>query len=204
MCFNISGKNLTTLKGIDFPDGITELDCSENSLRSLKYCPNSLEYLHCSNNLLTSLQYSPNSVTYLDCSNNSLTSLQYCLNSVTYLDCHKNSLTSLQYCPNSVTNLYCYNNSLISLEYCPNSVTCLISDNNPLSSEYRNKTLQEIHEINTLKSYKLGIHKLNSMIFSIKIQRTWKKYWYDELDDNGINRYCKFALDQARQDGTVM
>ena len=73
-----------------------------------------------------------------------------------------------------------------------------------MSPEYRNKTLQEIHDINTLKSYRLGTHKLNSMISCVKIQRTCKKYWYDELDDNGINRYCKFALNQARRDGTVM
>ena len=94
MKFDISGKNLTTLEGINFPDGITELDCSNNSL------------------------------------------------------------TSLQYCPNSVIHLIC--------------------NNNPLSSEYLYKTIYEIHKINTLKSYKLGIHKLNSMISSVKIQRTWK------------------------------
>ena len=100
------------------------------------------------------------------------------------LDCSNNSLTSLQYCPNSVARFYCYHN--------------------PLSPEYLNKTIRETHKINTVKSYKLGIHKLNSMIFSVKIQRTWKKYWYNQLDENGINRYCKFALDQAQQHGIVI
>ena len=42
------------------------------------------------------------------------------------------------------------------------------------------------------------------MISSVKIQRTWKKYWYDDLDKNGINRYCKFALDQAHRDNIVI
>ena len=182
MMFDISFQNLTTLKGINFPEGITELDCSNNSLTSLQYCPSSVRTLNCTSNSLTSLKYCPNSVTHL-----------YCIN---------NSLTSLQYCPNSMIDLYCSDNLLTSLEYCPNSVLYIESYNNPLSSEYF-KTIKQIHKINTFKSYRLGIHKLNSMISSVKIQRLWKKYWYDELDINGINRYCKFALNQAQHDGIL-
>ena len=224
MRFDISGKNLRTLQGIEFPEGITKLNCSNNSLRSLQYCPKSVTQLNCSYNKLTSLEYCPKSVTLLNCRDNTLTSLQYCPSPVTYLHCSHNSLTSLEYCPNFVTQLYCDNNSLTSLQSCPNSVRrldcsnnsltslqdCpnsviyLFSDNNPLSPEYFNKSIEEIHKINTLKSYTLGIHKLNSMIFSVRIQRSWKKYWYDELDDNGINRYCKFALDQAQHDGILI
>ena len=183
MMFDISFQNLTTLKGINFPEGITELDCSNNSLTSLQYCPSSVRTLNCTSNSLTSLQYCPNSVIYLYCANNSLTSLQYCPKSVISLDCHNNSLTSLQYCPISVKYLYSFYN--------------------PLSSEYMIYHTEEIHKINTVKSYKLGIDRLNLMISSVKIQRGWKKYWYDELDDNGINRYCKFALNQSQCDGIL-
>ena len=204
MKFDISGKNLTTLEGINFPDGITGLNCSRNSLTSLQYCPNSVTYLYCYDNLLTNLEYCPNSLTRLCCPNNSIISLEYCPDSVTYLNCSNNSLTSLEYCPNSVTELYCSNNSLTSLEYCPSSVTYLYYDNNPLSPEYLNKTIQQVHKINTVKSYKLGIFKLNSVMSCVKIQRLWKKYWYDELDINGINRYCKFALNQGQRDSIVI
>ena len=52
MRFNISNKNLTTLEGIEFPDGITELNCSYNSLTSLQYCPKSVTHLYCYNNMI--------------------------------------------------------------------------------------------------------------------------------------------------------
>ena len=119
--------------------------------------------------------------------------------------CGKNltTLEGIEF-PDGITELNCSQNSLTSLEHCPNSVTSLYCGNNSLSKEYINKGIEEIHKINTLKSYKLGILKLNTMIFSVTIQRTWKRYWYDELDDNGINRYCKFALDQAQRDNIVI
>ena len=224
MYFDISWKNLTSLIGIDFPDGITELNCSHNSLTSLEGCPNSVTYLDCSNNSLTSLKNCPNSVTELDCSHNSLTSLKNCPNSVTYLDCSDNSLTSLEDCPNSVINLDCSHNSLTSLEICPNKVTTLDCDNNSLTSlqycpnsvkhicyvhnpmceEYSDKEVKDIHKINTIKLYKRGIEQVNTVISATKIQRLWKRYWYNTLDDNGINRYCKFALNQACCDGIVI
>ena len=178
--------------------------CSNNSLTNLEHCPNSLIYLNCKNNSLTSLQYCPNSVTELYCYGNSLTSLEYCPNSITELYCYGNSLTSLEYCPNSLKYLNCLDNLLTNLEHCPNSVTNLYCYNNPLSLEYLNKSTQEIHKINTFKSYKLGIYKIHTIISAVKIQRLWKKYWYDELDEHGINRYCKFALNQARRDNIVI
>ena len=50
MRFDIRGKKLTTLKGIDFPDGISELYCIHNSLTNLEYCPSSVTVLYCNNN----------------------------------------------------------------------------------------------------------------------------------------------------------
>ena len=89
MKFDISNQNLTTLEGIEFPIGITELNCSLNKLTSLQYYPSSVQILHCSYNQLTSLQYCPPNLEVLYCWNNRLTSLLDCppnIQSVYYYD----------------------------------------------------------------------------------------------------------------------
>lgn len=203
MKFSVRGQNLKTLVGIDFPDGITDFDCSHNQLTNLQGCPNSATKLYCSNNLLTSLYGCSNSVTQLLCFNNSLTSLQGCPNSVTELDCFDNSLTSLHGCSNSVTSLECGGNQLTSLRDCPQSVTGLDCNPNPLREEYKNKTLEQIHQMNKIKAYKRGIKQLNRLLATIKIQKNWKRYWYDKVDKQGINRFCKYALQCDINNGLV-
>ena len=49
MKLDLSNHGLTTLQGIDFPYEITELDCSNNQLTSLQYCPEWIKKLDCSN-----------------------------------------------------------------------------------------------------------------------------------------------------------
>src|SRR5438477_219544 len=89
----------------------------------------------------------PPSVTTLYCYRNQLITLEGCPPSVTELHCHRNQLKTLEGCPPSVTELHCHRNQLKTLEGCPLSITELYCDDNPLTDQYQNKTLDEIHNI---------------------------------------------------------
>ena len=174
MKFDISGRGLTTLKDVDFPENLTTLDCGFNHLTSLEHCPSSTTVLYCGGNLLTSLEHCPSSVTVLWCDSNQLISLEYCPSALSALWCSRNQLTSLEHCPSSLTELYCYNN--------------------PLNDEYKDLTIKEIHKLNRKKSFLKGLDIVQKIIQDFKarkIQNMWQRWWYDELDDEGISRYCQ-------------
>ncbi len=107
--FNLSGMNISNLKGIEYFTNLSSLNISNNNLTSVDLSHNTnLEDLYCSNNQLTSLNLSNlSNLEVLDCSNNKLTSL-----SVTYksylktLNCSNNTL---------LTTLYCYSDDLTTL-----------------------------------------------------------------------------------------
>lgn len=107
--FNLSGMNISDLKGIEYFTNLSSLNISNNNLTSVDLSHNTnLEDLYCSNNQLTSLNLSNlSNLEVLDCSNNKLTSL-----SVTYksylktLNCSNNTL---------LTTLYCYSDDLTTL-----------------------------------------------------------------------------------------
>ena len=107
------------------------------------------------------------------------------------LYCSHNQLTTLEGCPPNVTTLYCYGNQLTTLEGCPPSVTTLYCGGNPLIDLYKDKSILEIHNINRIKTFRKGISLLNRLIFTVKIQRYWRKWWYEELDSEGVNRFIK-------------
>ena len=95
MRYNIACQGLTTLEEVDFPNGITELNCSFNQLTSLAgFCPASASGA------------CPQSLQVLDCSDNQLTSLEHCSQSLQVLFCDYNQLTSLEHaglCPASAS-----------------------------------------------------------------------------------------------------
>lgn len=196
---NISGHGFTTLVGVEIPEGVKELWCNNNLLTSLEGCPSSVEILYCSNNRLTTLQGCPASIIELWCDNNLLTSLDGCSSSVRNLYCYNNRLTTLEGCPKGLEELDCINNRLRSLYGCPESITALYCLSNPINEEYQNKSLWEIHVINRVKDYKRGIGRL-TVVFVVRIQRWWRRKWYDEVDEEGISRFCKMC---TRCDQTV-
>ena len=127
----------------------------------------------------------------LDCSYNLLKTLEGCPSSVIALYCNGNQLTTLEGCSPNVTKLYCYDNQLTTLEGCPPSVTILYRNDNPLAKQYQNKSLEEIHNINRIKAFKKGISSIDRLISALKIQRRWRKWWYEELDSEDVNRFIK-------------
>ena len=173
MYFSISSKKLTSLKDVKFPPDIEVLNCDFNQLTSLEGCPYNVTKICCVGNQLTSLEGCPQNVIEIYCSVNQLTTLDGIefYPSVTILNCSYNRLTSLKGCPPSVKEIYC--------------------DGNPLIDQYKNKTLKEIHNINRIKALKKGISLINNLLSALKIQRCWRKWWYEELDSEGVNRFIR-------------
>ena len=145
----------------------------------------------------------PENVRTLNCNFNQLISLEGCPPSVRKLNCHNNQLTSLKGCSPSVRLLYCWTNLLTNLEDCPPFVIKLYCYDNPLNSDYLDKSLTEIHEINKIKAYRKGILKLNSIIFSTIIQRCFRYHYYDKLNSDGISVFCLRSMEADRKSGIL-
>ncbi|MGN0620632.1 MAG: leucine-rich repeat domain-containing protein, partial [Porcipelethomonas sp.] len=117
---NVSSKEISDLKGIEYFTALETLDCGANMLTSLDVSKNTaLTYLDCCGNQLTSLDVSKNTeLTKLYCYSNQLTSLDVSKNTaLKTLYCADNSLTSLDLSQNTeLKDLYCNSNSLTSLD----------------------------------------------------------------------------------------
>jgi hypothetical protein len=95
------------------PEGIVELNCSNNQLTSLPPLPSTLKKLICSSNQLTSLPELP---------------------SLHLLYCYANQLTSLPPLPSSLRDLYCSTNRLTSLPLLPSTIQYIKCCRNPLTT----------------------------------------------------------------------
>ena len=149
MEFNISDRGLTTLEGVEFPEGVTELVCHNNQLQSLEHCPQGVTKLWCSHNQLQSLEHCPQGVKELDCSGNQLKTLKHCPQSVTKLRCIHNKLQTLKHCPQDVKVLWCFNNQLQTLEHCPYSVTDFWCYDNPLQPPWDYYLIDHLPSLHT-------------------------------------------------------
>ncbi len=118
----------------NLPNGLTNLNCSDNSLTSLPTLPSTLQQLRCDFNRLTSLPALPNSLQLLDGNNNQLTNLPTLPNSLQTLDCHNNQLANLPALPNSLQYLDCFNNDLTTLPTLPAGLQRLLCKANQLTS----------------------------------------------------------------------
>ncbi len=135
---DVSSKNISDLKGIEYFTALTRLNCRTNQLTGLDVSKNTaLTRLDCYTNSLTSLDVSKNTaLTRLDCYTNSLTSLDVSKNTaLKELRCNNNQLTSLDVSKNTaLTRLDCYINSLTSLDVSKNTaLTRLNCRNNQLT-----------------------------------------------------------------------
>lgn len=106
-----SGRNISSLVGIEHFNRITHLDCSNNNLTSINLPGHgNLHYIDCSNNQLTSINVSPNSGLFkFYCDNNNLTSINVSgKTALTDFHCYNNRLTSLDISTNhSLRNFDC-------------------------------------------------------------------------------------------------
>jgi Leucine-rich repeat (LRR) protein len=180
LAVNIRGKGLTTLVGYPFPEGVQWLFCEDNQLTSLEGCPSTVTELYCRGNLLKDLIGCPPNLRVLHCQYNQIENLVGCPDSIEELCCYGNRLTSLMVelvegdvylhapnlkdldcggnklrtllgCPPSVQKVHCANSQLTELRYLPPGAETVWCQGNPLSSEYVNKTIEEIHAVNRRK-----------------------------------------------------
>ena len=128
--------SLTSLRGIEYFEVLTKLNCNRNSLPELDVSQNTeLTELRCEYNSLTELDISQNTkLTYLNCNRNSLTKLDVSQNTeLTELRCDFNSLTELGL-NTELTVLHCQSNSLPKLDVSQNTkLTELWCGNNQLT-----------------------------------------------------------------------
>ena len=114
------GRNIESLKGIEYFPKLELLECSYNKITELNTSSNSeLKILTCSHNQLTQLNVSGNdALTTLSCGDNQLTALEVRSNpNLTLLDCYNNQLTSLDLSNNGkLMSLNCDDNQLTFLD----------------------------------------------------------------------------------------
>ncbi len=131
--------DLTSLKGIEFFESLTYLDCNHNQLTALNVSKNTaLTTLRCARNQITSLNISKNAaLTELNCGENQLSSLDVSKSpALAFLICHENRLTALDVSKNTALEyLGCYGNHLKALDVSRNSaLTYLYCDGNQLKT----------------------------------------------------------------------
>ena len=156
----MAGRDIQSLKGIEYFTALAHLDCGSNHLTELDVSKNTaLTTLYCGNNQLTALNLSYNDqLTMLDCGRNQLTSLDVSKNvaltniatsynpltsldvskntALTDLSCTFNQLTSLDVSNNTaLINLFCQSNQLVSLDVSKNTtLRKLVCKDNMLAS----------------------------------------------------------------------
>lgn len=143
---------LTSLRGIEYFESLTYLDCDHNKLTSLDMRANTaLTELYCRENQLTSLDVRANTaLTYLYCHSNQLTTLDVSANTaLTFLKCVSNQLTELDVSRNTaLTELSCSGNPLTTLDISMNTALtklyCAINELTTLDVS-RNTALTELN-----------------------------------------------------------
>ncbi len=122
---SISGREISSLQGIEAFTALQMLKCSENKLTTLDISANqALTGLTCSFNQLTSLDVSANKeLTYLDCGRNQLTRLDVSANkALKVLICYSNQISLLDVSANiELVALSCSENRLTRLDVSGNT-----------------------------------------------------------------------------------
>ena len=168
---NVYGKNIASLKGIEYFTALTGLYCGSNQLTSLDVSQNTaLTILSCNDNQLTSLDVSQNTaLTELGCYSNQLKTLDVSKNTaLTGLGCYSNQLTSLDVSKNTaLTWLECDSNQLKTLDVSKNTaLTELNCNNNQLTS-------LDVSKNTALISLGCGANPLTSLDVSQNTALTW-------------------------------
>ena len=144
------------------------LDCYNNLITQLDKLPSFLRELNCSNNQITQLDNLPSYLQELNCSGNQIIQLDNLPYSLRKLNCQWNRITQLDNLPISLQILYCYSNQM---EHCD-------------LKYWKEQT--EIKKLELLKK-KFCVRK---------IQKQWRKYWYEFYKYEIINEqnigFCRF------------
>ena len=116
---NVAGKEIQSLKGIEFFTALTRLTCPSNQLTELDLSRNiKLKNVYCIDNQLTSLDLTSNTeLIELDCLENQLQTLNVSNINLSRLNCENNQLTELNVSGcTSLSSLNCSFNQLASID----------------------------------------------------------------------------------------
>ena len=175
--------SLTSLRGIEYFEALTKLNCNRNSLPTLDISQNTeLTELRCEYNSLTELDISQNmKLTYLNCNNNSLTELDVSQNTeLTELRCDFNSLTELGL-NTELTVLHCQSNSLPKLYVSQNTkLTQLWCGNNQL-------TELDVSKNTKLTQLSCGTNQLKELDVSKNTKLTQLLCEYNQLKELDVS-----------------
>jgi Leucine-rich repeat (LRR) protein len=131
---NLSGKNITSMKGLGFPPDLTELNISHNKITSLEGLPSTLTKLYIDNNQITSLRGLPKNLATLYINNNQITSLKGLPTNLRVLKISSNKIKSLKGLPPNLRVLEISGNKIKSLKGLPLDLDYLEIDNNQIKS----------------------------------------------------------------------
>ena len=122
---SVGNKNIKSLKGIEYFENITFLNCQNNKITSLDLSKNTkLENLKCFRNNISSLDLSNNTKLELfDCQQNNISKLTIGNNQVLRgIDCQHNSLENLDISNNkNLTGITCSYNKLENIDFSKNT-----------------------------------------------------------------------------------
>ncbi len=216
--------NITSFSQCTFPDGVDTVYCNDNLIESFKDLPESVREIYCENNQIKSFEYLPKRVKYIRCGNNQIKSFEHLPGGVQMIWCPDNLIESFQYLPGSVYEIYCQNNNIKSFQYLPEGIeyiTCddnqiqsfkylprsiyiITCNNNPCFQELISKGLTQIYHENDdsiISDWDAGIEKLRYMRLNYLIHSLWKRYWYDQRDNQGYSRACRYIASKQCPNG---
>lgn len=204
----ICDEHTETLQGLDYPEGVTHIDCTNKGLKSLIGCPPTVTHLDCANNKLKSLEGCPPSVIWLSCKNNQLESLEGCSPNVQWLHCKNNHLENFKWCPPAVkyidcelnhikswegftgTNIYEVNlmrNRMEDLRGIPQSIITLHLGNNPLKSLETDRPLPNLNVLTLWNKHVSG----TDILANLKgLPSTIQCLGLDYREDKSYLAYC--------------
>jgi Leucine-rich repeat (LRR) protein len=116
------------------PEGLQELFCARNHLRSLPELPAGLMHITCAHNQLVSLPQLHASLSSINCVHNQLRSLPALPAGLTHITCAHNQLRSLPELPAGLTYITCEHNQLVSLPELPARIVHLDCSRNNLEA----------------------------------------------------------------------
>ena len=199
----VDGKNIQSLKGIEFFSALTHLRCSNNQITSLDVSKNTALYkLRCGNNQLTALDVSKNTaLETLSCGSNQLTSLDVSQNTeLKTLDCSSSQLTALDVSKNTaLNNLRCHKNQITALDVSKNTA---LSSLDCSSNQLTSLDVSQNTALNNLRCYNNQIkgESMDALVASLP-QRTMAYNMYVIFNENEGNVMTTTQVTAAKSKG---
>ena len=71
------------------------------------------------------------------------------------------------------------------------------------TKKINNDEIQELVTTHVLKRFHEGIDRLRLLRLHYTILFLWRDYWYEQLDAEGINRHCRYLVEQEIKAGNL-